>query len=571
MRKLLFLVFVAAGTTAAAVQPSAQDQSSLLAEIVRLEAEFGGRLGFMAKNLSTGETVRYNATERFPTASVIKLPVMAAFFHLVDEKKIDPGSIVTLREEDKKPGSGILQYLSSGDQITLLDAVKLMITLSDNSATNLVLDRLAPSHAERMSVVNDFLLARGLRNTKILNRLYSPETKLDTGEALRYGIGVSTPEDMVALLEALHNRTLASAASCDAMFAILKSQFYDDMIPRLLPQNIQVAHKTGFVNETRVDVGLIQSDKSATALAIFVDKHPDHAEGVENRGTLLAAMASRAVWNHFTGSSGYEAIPDNGVDWTTFRGGRWAIFRSPAAPFPHGDRAQGYKAPDGTFYPYHPHYDDNSVVVVVPQFFREGAEGSNVIVHFHGHMNDNLGALEKYGMAQALIAAKTNALLVLPQGPYRARDSCGGKMEDAGGLSHLVDDVLSTMKNEHVVQTARLNKLIISAHSGGYRAAALALARGGLADNVTDVFLFDALYGNQESFREWLMKGKGVLHAAYTEHLAKEQMAFEQTVGGEAGSRLRFTPTAVDHDLVIQAFFSSWLSQLGEDWMSEQR
>ncbi len=568
---------LAVALCAASVQAeqAADKQQSLLSEVVRLEAKYGGHLGFMARNLGTGETVGYNASERFPTASAIKLPVMAAFFQLADEKKINPDYVLTLTREDLKPGSGILQFLSDGDRITLLDAVKLMITLSDNTATNLVLDRLAPTHVERMSLVNTFLAQKGLKDTKILNRLFTLETKPPTSEAMRYGIGFSTPADMVALLEALYSKTLVSPASCETMLAILKSQFYREMIPRFLPEDecryLQVANKTGSIDETKVDVALVLSDRANLALAVFVDKHPDHREDIENQGILLGAMVSRAVWNYFTGSTGYRerTIPDHDVDWTSFPGGRWGIYRSPAAPFPHKDRERGFKSSDGTYYPYHPHYDDNSIVVVVPESFRETADGTNIIVHFHGHMNDNLGVLEKYGMPRAMINQRVNALLVLPQGPYRARDSFGGKMEDEGGLKCLVEDVLSTMQREKVIRTTRLNRLLISAHSGGYRPAALALERGGLENRVTDVFLFDAFYGNQEAFREWLNKGTGLLFAAYTEHLAKEHLGFERATSGDARKRLRFTPTPVEHDRVIQTFFETWLKELDSYWKSQ--
>ncbi len=562
------------------VFPSAAEQASgkkegLLQEVARLEAEYGGHLGFMAKNLASGESIGYNASERFPTASVIKLPVMAAFFHLVDENKLDPDSPVTLTEGDKKPGSGILQFVSGGDRFTLLDAVKLMVILSDNTATNLVLDRLAPTHAERMNIVNGFLAQKGLKDTKILNRLFTLETKAPTSEAMRYGIGVSTPADMVALLDSLYAKTLVSPASCDAMLEILKNQFYSEMIPRFLPEYeceyLQVAHKTGSVDETKVDAALILSDKANIALAIFIDKSPDHREDIENRGTLLGAMVSRAVWNYFTGSSGYRErrIPDHDVDWTAFPGGRWGIYRSPAAPFPHGDKAQGFKDADGTYYPYHPHYDDNSVIVVVPESYHETAEGTNLIVHFHGHMNDNLRVLEQSGMPRAMINQKINAILVLPQGPFRARDSFGGKMEDTGGLKRLVEDVLLTMQKEKVCSTTRLYQLLISAHSGGYRPAARALALGGLSDHVTDVFLFDAFYGDQEAFRAWLNGGTGTLFAAYTTHLAKEHHDFARATSGDAKTRLRFTPTSVDHDQVVQTFFESWLKELGSAWQSQ--
>ncbi|MEK7671783.1 MAG: serine hydrolase, partial [Bacteroidota bacterium] len=109
--------------------------STLINELQRLENEFGGHLGVAAKNLKTGEAISFNAAERFPTASVIKLPIMTAFFNLVDQKKIDSSMKVILTPEDRKPG--LLQFMSDDMTMTLLDAVKLMIVLSENTATNL--------------------------------------------------------------------------------------------------------------------------------------------------------------------------------------------------------------------------------------------------------------------------------------------------------------------------------------------------------------------------------------------------------------------------------------------------
>ncbi len=573
----ILLLLISVPLYAQTVSSAAEDQRDLLREIAGLEQEYGGHLGVMAKNLDNGVEVRYRAADRFPTASAIKLPIMAAFFHLVDSKQLDPNTRVVLAQDDKKPGSGILQFMSDGMTLSLLDAVKLMIMLSDNTATNLVLDRLAPTHTERMAVGNQFLTRKGLKNTRLLNRLYSVATKARTPEAQRYGIGVSTPEDMVSLMESLNARTLVEPSSCEAMLDILKGQFYREMIPRLLPEGtcrfFQVANKTGSVNESKADVALILSDKVKMAMAVFVDKHPDHGEDIENRATLLGARVSRAIWNYFTGDRGYDVtrILPRQVDWNIFPGGRWAIYRSPNAPFPHSERMNGFRTEDGVFYPYKPHYADDSIVVVVPDSFRETEAGTNLIIHFHGHMNDNLGALERYGMPRAMSAQKINALLVLPQGPYQARDSFGGKMEDEGGLKRLADDVLETMKQEGVLKEPRLNKLIVSAHSGGYRSAAFALERGGLSGHITDVFLFDAFYGQQDRFLDWLKGGNGVVHFAYTPHLAKEHADFEKRAGGDLRRRLDFTPTETEHDQVIQSFFESWLSRLGADWHSGGR
>ena len=175
----------------AAAQPS---QNSLMKEIQKFEKEYGGHLGVMAKNLRTGEEVRYNAEERFPTASVIKFPVMVAYYQAVSEGRLDPQQRITLTASDKKPS--LLQQLGDGLTMTIQDAVRLMIVLSDNTATNLVLDRLADTHAARLQTVNDLMMRLGLKNTRLLNRFYTWDTKQPTPEGIRYGLGVSTPEDM---------------------------------------------------------------------------------------------------------------------------------------------------------------------------------------------------------------------------------------------------------------------------------------------------------------------------------------------------------------------------------------
>ena len=533
-------------------------------ELNRLEARYGGHLGFMAKNLKTGETVAYNAAERFPTASVIKLPILAAFFQLADEKRMDPNQTIALKREEMKPGSGILQFLSDSDRITLMDAVKLMITQSDNTATNLVLDRLAPDHEQRLAVVNDFVARKGLKDTRLLNRLFSLETKARTPEAIRYGVGVSSPADMVLLLEQLYAKTLVSPASCEAMSAILQNQSDRAMVPRFLPEEecrfIQIGNKTGSVNETKVDVALILSDKADIAMAVFVDKHPDHRGDIENRGILLGAMAARAAWNYFTGSTGYEQrkIARNDVDWNSFPGGRWGIYRSAAAPFPHRARTRGVRI-KGISYPFHPHYDDDSIVVIVPEGFKETAEGTNLVVHFHGAMTDNMAALEDFEMAQSLSALNANAILVLPQGPYRAPDSFFGKIGDRGGLKHLIDDVLATMKNEKVIQTESLNHVILSADGPGSHAAAAALGKGGLEGRITGVLLFEPAPEDQQAFRGWLVKEKGELYSTFDSRTVN---SLEQGIGGEAKKRLHATGTTLDHKAIVRAFFRAWMQEV---------
>jgi beta-lactamase class A len=553
---------------------NAQDTAPVLREIQRLEQQFGGHLGVMAKNLRTGEVVRYNAEERFPTASLIKYPVMAAYFKAVAEGRVKPDQPVTLTAEDKRPGSGMLDGMDTGAVITLRDAVRLMVILSDNTATNLVIDRLAQTHEERLAYVNDMMKGLGLKNTRLLNRLYSWKTKQRTPEGIRYGIGVSTPEDMVTLSEAVYRKTLVSPEASEQMLGILKDQFYDDMVPRLLPASLcksfSVAHKTGFVQESKTDAGLVLSDKLDMAIAIFIDKHPDHSEGINNTGILLAAHVARAVWNHFTGMTGYEPGPvvTSHVDWNMMPGGKWGIWRSFAAPFPHPDRAKGLTKQDGTYYPAYPHYMDSSIVVFVPEDLKPGPDGVNIIVHFHGHGNDNMNVLERYMLPQALVDEKINAILVLPQGPYRARDSFCGKMEDQGGFRRMVEDVLQTMKREEVIPEARVARIVLSAHSGGYRPVAFCLEKGEMNAAITHLFLFDAFYGNFTFYRTWLEQGSGMIEAAYTEHLAKEHQEFAEGLPVPLRPRFHAVPTEVEHDAVLGAFIHPWLARLPAEYKS---
>jgi beta-lactamase class A len=566
----LFLgMLVCAGFTPAAawVPP---DSIGVNDSLRTLEARYGGHLGMMAVNLHTGEELRYNAAEQFPTASVIKLAVMSAYFDAVHKGLLDPDESVRLRGEDMKPGSGVLQFMSPGEPLTLRDVMTLMIILSDNTATNLLLDRLGSSVAEQLDRVNRTVQTFGLTKTRLLNRLFSWQTKQNSPEGIRYGIGVSTPEDMVTFMAALYRRQLVDEPSSEEMVKVLALQQDNKMIPRYLPvdgpSHLRIAHKTGSITETKADVGLVLSDSTAFAIAIFVDKSPDHSEGVGNSALELGGQVARFVWHRWS-TAAENRPPVYDVDWTEIPGGQWGIYRSHVAPFPSPQRAQGFFGPDSTFYPYFPHYADSSIVVFVPDSLRPIDGAVNAIVHFHGHGHDNLDILEHAGMIPALLNEHINAVLVLPQGPYRARDSFGGKMEDPGGLQRMLEDVIRMLAFEEVVPTpVKLGRLIVSAHSGGYRPAAYCVERGGVLDHLDDVFLFDALYGYIDVFDGWLEHSRGHLFAAFTEHLRKAHETLLAGLSPEARQRAIVGPASVDHEHVVPEFFPRWIHTLPPSW-----
>ena len=585
-------VLLAQESTAASTGPD-----ELTQELHALEKSFAGRFGFMAKNLRTGEVIAFRAEEKFPTASLIKLPVMVEYFYKATAGQLDPLQRVILSPEEVRGGSGLLQLFAPGPEVRLIDAVLLMIVVSDNSATNVVIDALGSTHAEKLAAVNGRMAALGLRNTRLLNRLMAWETKTDSSESIRYGVGVSTPADMVLLLEKLHSGELADSSSSQKMIEILGAQLYDSAIPRFLPverENILVAHKTGGVTGVATDAGLVLSAKADLAIAAFTELGPDRRDSADNLMQVAIAKAARLAWNHFTGDTVMERPFLTSIDWNAFPGGEWTRIFLQNALYPHPSRSEGWRYQDN-FYARDPHYIDSSAVIIIPEGFKPRNGAVDLIVHFHGWNNDNLGVLEKFRLPQQLAASRRNAVLVLAQGPWRAQDSGGGRMEDEGGCKRMVEEILAVLRSERRIGAEDgLGRVIVSAHSGGYRPAIYAVSRGGLQKEISEVFLFDAFYALTEELIPWLKADKKhLLRSVYTEHLAGEHAAFQKLlrtdrlrfveeaprdasgqmagaagvrVAGTKGLSAHFEPTAECHSCVILNRFQRWLeaSSLGE-------
>jgi beta-lactamase class A len=286
-----------------ALSTSAQHQGGMDSRFEGIAKEFGGRLGVAAKDLVSGETVLYNADTLFPTASVIKLPVLVELFHKFHDGELSPTKPVRLLDSLKKPGSGVLQYFQGNETLQLIDVATLMIILSDNTATNYVIDQFAQVHDDKLEAVNSRMRSLGLRNTKLLNRLYSFATKKKTEEARRFGIGVSSPADMMMLLEKMAKGEIISQQACDSMITIMKGQYYLEAAARWLPftedSTLWLANKTGSLDDRKIDVGLANSANGKYVYAIFADGSTDLGEQMDNKCTLAIAKVSRMLYDRF--------------------------------------------------------------------------------------------------------------------------------------------------------------------------------------------------------------------------------------------------------------------------------
>ena len=200
-------------------------------------ANFPGTVTLYAKNLDTGQTYGIKPDDLVRTASTIKLPIMVTIFDQVLHGRAKWTETLAITKEGKVSGSGVVHELSNGTRLPIRDLVNLMIVVSDNTATNFLLDRFT---ADAVNAEMDKL---GFPRTRSLRKILGDGKDLKPNpsgfsqagrikENDRFGIGVSTPEEMVLLLEKIERGEIVDPAACKEMIAILKRQQYKDGIGR---------------------------------------------------------------------------------------------------------------------------------------------------------------------------------------------------------------------------------------------------------------------------------------------------------------------------------------------------
>ena len=189
-----------------------------------------------------------------------------------------------------------------------------------------------------------------------------------------------------------------------------------------------------------------------------------------------------------------------------------------SAPFPHPLRAHGHEY-DGKLYDAAGHYSNDTVAIFIPKGFSQN-DRVDFVVHFHGWKNHVETVLRHYQLIEQLMASRRNVVLVVPQGPFDAPDSFGGKLEDPGGFERFINEVSERLRQSPAVKlkSFTVGNIILSAHSGGYQVISSILDRGGLTGQIKEVWLFDALYARTDKFLAWLETSRGRLVNIYTEH-----------------------------------------------------
>jgi beta-lactamase class A len=225
-----------------------------------------GRFGVAVEDLATGYTSGVNASASLPAASTIKIPVMVEVFRQMSTGSIDLNTPVHLEASDRDWGWGDMADAAPGTVRTVKQLLWLMITESDNTATNMLIRLVGRTH------VNQTMARLGLRATRLGDYIRS-ET-----DGIRYALR-SSPHDMLTLLDDIARDRLIDQWSSHEMLAILTGQHHNGLLPEPLPKDVIIAHKTGSLHDTLNDVGIVYHDDEPYVIAVMTTQLPDLDSG----------------------------------------------------------------------------------------------------------------------------------------------------------------------------------------------------------------------------------------------------------------------------------------------------
>jgi len=272
-------------------------KDELLRKIVEVGRERRGTVGVAARRLDSGEEVRYEAEGEYPTASVIKLPILVALYRKATEGKLDLDERMTPKPEHYMTGTGVLNDLSRDISLSLRDLARLMAIVSDNVATNLIIDLVGRAY------INEAMQEYGLKDTAVRQRLdYISKAWPDFRR-----VAISSPSDLVLLLSKLSRREILTPEACEEVIDTLRRNQYQEMLPRLLPVERQrvlwVADKPGMLWDVRADAGLVATPGLTYAVAIMLYgiKGERRAGRIfaDTDGAHIVARLSRLIYDYF--------------------------------------------------------------------------------------------------------------------------------------------------------------------------------------------------------------------------------------------------------------------------------
>lgn len=282
----------------------AQQDAQVDAQIKTIAAAHHGHVAVFAHNLRSGQTASLLPDEPVQTASVIKMGILLDAAEQIRAGQANLEERIVLTKANQVEGSGVLGELTPPLALTLGDTLRLMVILSDNTATNMAIDRLGLAH------INGTLRAAGLRQTVLYKKVYVPATAPMPPDQPKFGLGKTTAREMAAIMERFATCHLAFDNSaplpadgkiCGEILGMLRKQQDRNSLPRYLETldtseaGSAIGNKTGALNQVRNDVALISSKAGPIVVAAFTWENADQRWTGDNEAEQTLGKLAKAV------------------------------------------------------------------------------------------------------------------------------------------------------------------------------------------------------------------------------------------------------------------------------------
>jgi beta-lactamase class A len=259
---------------------------------------FNGDVGVFVRHLRTGQTAAIHADTLFPTASMIKVPILCGVFDKINKGELKYNQTLVYRDS-LKYDDGVTGSFHDSTKTQLSEMVMLMITLSDNTAS-LWLQLLAGTG----TTINDWLENNGFHQTRVNSRTPGRRPNWE-----RYGWGQTTPREMADLLLMIYQGRAVTPAASEQMYRVLTKPYWDGEALSQIPFTVHAASKSGAVDASKSEVVLVNAPSGDYVLCVITKNQKDQRWEQDNEGSVLVRNVSRALWEYFEPDSKWKPQP----------------------------------------------------------------------------------------------------------------------------------------------------------------------------------------------------------------------------------------------------------------------
>ena len=275
-----------------------QDNDKKLELLLQNEIkDFQGDIGIFVQHFKKNKTIDIQADSIFPTASIVKVPILVGVFNEISLGKLMLSTPYIYDSEHVYGGSGLMQFYRDSTRTDLSTMISLMLTYSDN-VTSIWCQELAGGGVK----INQLMDGLGLPNTKVNSRTEGRQKIWE-----KYGWGQTTPREIVQLMTMIRDGKIISPRLSNKMYRYLKNQYYNEDALSQIPAHIATASKTGALNQTRNEVVFVHAPSGDYAFAVLTKNNNDQRWVADNEAEVLIRKIASILWNYFEPNEKFEA------------------------------------------------------------------------------------------------------------------------------------------------------------------------------------------------------------------------------------------------------------------------